>query len=212
MSRSLNRRSFLKSSAVIVAAAPAIITGKRTAAQDVIGDGEFKLRCQHLFPQLPDQYSWQTTHNVAVDPDNNLYVIHEGEAALTDHPSIFVFDSEGKFIRAFGQQFQGGGHGLEVHVEDGTPYLYVAAYQQVKSIAKLTLDGDTVWQQYAPMQSEHYARGEASSPARSWGRDRFLPTNFAFLPAGGFLLAEHRIRPQCHCCRSFSDLLYLVRL
>jgi hypothetical protein len=190
MSRSLNRRSFLKSSAIVAATAPAIITGKRTAAQEVIGDGEFKFRCQHLFPQLPDQYSWQTTHNVAVDPDNNLYVIHEGRAALTDHPSIFVFDSEGKFIRAFGQQFQGGGHGLEVHVEDDTPYLYVAAYQQVKSIAKLTLDGDIVWQQYAPMQSEHYARGEASSPTKTWGRDRFLPTNFAFLPEGGFLLAD----------------------
>ena len=190
MFRSLNRRSFLKSSAIAAAAAPAIITGKRTAAQDVIGDGEYKFRCQHLFPQLPDRYSWQTTHNVAVDPDNNLYVIHEGLAGQPDHPSIFVFDSDGKFIRAFGQQFQGGGHGLEVHVEDGTPYLYVAAYQQVKSIAKLTLDGQIVWQQYAPMRSEQYVRGEASNPRRTWGRDRFLPTNFAFLPEGGFLLAD----------------------
>jgi hypothetical protein len=171
-------------------AAPAIITGKRSAAQDVIGDGEFKFRCQHLFPQLPDRYSWQITHNVAVDPDNNLYVIHEGTAALTDHPSIFVFDSEGQFIRAFGQQFQGGGHGLEVHVEDGTPFLYVAAYQQVKSIAKLTLDGELVWQRFAPTQSGNYAFGEASSPTRAWGRDRFLPTNFAFLPDGDLLLAD----------------------
>lgn len=190
MFRSVNRRSFLKSSAVIAATAPAIVTSKRTAAQDVIGDGAFKFRCQHLFPQLPDQYTWQTTHNVAVDPDNNLYVIHEGHAGRPDHPSIFVFDSAGKFMRAFGQQFQGGGHGLEVHVEDGTPFLYVAAYQQVKSIAKLTLNGELVWQQYAPMQSKRYARGEASNPTRTWGRDRFLPTNFAFLPEGGFLLAD----------------------
>ena len=190
MLRPLNRRSFLKSTAVTAVVAPAIITGKRSAAQDVIGDGEFKFRCQHLFPRLPDRYSWQTTHNVAVDPDNNLYVIHEGKASLTDHPSIFVFDSKGNFIRAFGEQFQGGGHGLEVNVEDGTPYLYVAAYQQVKSIAKLTLDGEIVWQQFAPMQSEHYARGEASSPTKTWGRDRFLPTNFAFVPDGGLLLAD----------------------
>ncbi len=170
--------------------APAIMTSKRTAAQDVVGDGDFIFRCQHAFPQLPDRYSWQTTHNVAVDPDNNLYVIHEGLATQTGHPSIFVFDSGGKFIRAFGQQFQGGGHGLEVHVEDGTPYLYVAAYQQIKSIAKLTLDGEIVWQQYAPTQSGHYAPGEASNPKRVWGRDRFMPTNFAFLPNGEFLLAD----------------------
>ncbi len=189
MSLPLNRRTFLTSSAVALTA-PAILTSKRTEAQEVIGAGDFKFRCQHLFPQLPDRFSWQTTHNVAVDPDNNLYVIHEGKANLTDHPSIFVFDSEGKFIRAFGHQFQGGGHGLEVNVEEGTPYLYVAAYQQVKSIAKLTLDGEIVWQQYAPTQSGHYASGEASNPRKIWGRDRFMPTNFAFLPEGGFLLAD----------------------
>ena len=42
-------------------------------------------------------------------------------------------------------------------MEDGTAYLYVAAYQQVKSIAKLTLKGELIWQKYAPMQSGHYA-------------------------------------------------------
>lgn len=185
----LNRRSFLKTTAV-AAAAPAIITSKRTMAQDVIGSGDFKFRCQHMFPQLPDRFTWQTTHNVAVDPDNNLYVIHEGKENLKDHPSIFVFDSEGRFLRAFGSQFQGGGHGLEVHVEDGTPFLYVAAYQQVKSIAKLTLDGELIWQKFAPVKSGYYAEDEASNPQKIWGRDRFMPTNFAFLPNGEFLVAD----------------------
>lgn len=190
MSQNHSRRSFLKAAASVSVACPAIVTSKRTAAQEVIGTGDHQFKCQHQFPQLPSQYSWQTTHNVAVDPDNNLYVIHEGESSKTDHPSIFVFDSDGKFIRAFGKQFQGGGHGIEVHVEDGVPYLYVAAYQQVKSIAKLTLTGDLIWQKYAPIQSGHYATGEASNPRRSWGRNRFLPTNFAFLPDGDFLLAD----------------------
>ena len=190
MNRSLHRRAFLKTAAASTAFAPAIITSKRAAAQDVVGEGKYKYRCEHMFPQLPDEYSWQITHNVAVDPDNNLYVIHEGQATLTDHPSIFVFDSSGKFIRAFGAQFQGGGHGIEIRVEDGTPFLYVAAYQQVKSIAKLTLDGEIVWQRFAPMKSGHYAPGEGSNPQRGWGRDHFLPTNFAFLPGGDVLLAD----------------------
>lgn len=186
----LTRRTFMKSTAIATVAAPAIITAKRSAAQDIVGSGDHQFQCEHLFPQLPDPYSWQTTHNVAVDPENNLYVIHEGHSDKKDHPSIFVFDSEGKFIRSFGQQFQGGGHGLEVHVEAGTPYLYVAAYQQIKSIAKLTLDGETVWQQFAPTQSGYYAPGEATNPQQIWGRDRFMPTNFAFLPNGEFLVAD----------------------
>ncbi|MDA8744453.1 peptidase [Rubripirellula amarantea] len=190
MSDTTNRRRFLKVAAATTVAAPAIFTSKRTMAQDVIGEGDHKFHCEHFFPRLPDQFHWQITHNVAIDPDNNLYVIHEGNKKLTDHPSIFVFDSEGTFIRAFGQQFQGGGHGIEIRVEDGTPYLYVAAYQQVKSIAKLTLDGELVWQEYAPMKSGLYAAGEASDPDQVWGRDRFMPTNFAFLPNGDFLLAD----------------------
>jgi hypothetical protein len=54
----------------------------------------------------------------------------------------------------------------------------------------LTLTGEVVWQQFAPMQSGHYASDEASNPQKVWGRDRFMPTNFAFLPSGGFLVAD----------------------
>jgi len=185
----IHRRQFLRTAALGAAVAPAIITAKRSAAQDVIGEGDFQYRFDHRWAQLPEQYHWQITHNVATDPDDNLYVIHEGDARLTDHPSIFVFDPEGKFVRAFGQQFQGGGHGIEVHVEDGTPYLYVTGYQQSKTIAKMSLTGELVWQQYAPMQSGLYAAGEASNPKKVWGKDRFMPTNFAFLD-DEFLVAD----------------------
>ena len=127
---------------------------------------------------------------MAVDKAGNLYVIHEGREELKDHPAIFVFDPAGKFMRAFGNQFQGGGHGLEVRAEGNEEFLYVTGYQQVKSFAKLTLSGAVVGQQFAPMASGKYAEGEAERPARVWGRDRFMPTNFAFLPDGGFLLAD----------------------
>ena len=99
MTQPTTRRRFLKAAATAAVAAPAIFTAKRSAAQDVIGSGDFKYRCQHLWPQLPDQYTWQTTHNVAVDPDNNLYVIHEGNPKQPDHPSIFVFDPKGRSTR-----------------------------------------------------------------------------------------------------------------
>jgi len=189
-SKEPNRRSFLSTATAAAVAFPAIITSKRSAAQEIVGSGDHRFRCAHSWPQLPEQYQWQTTHGVAVDPDNLLYVIHEGFANRPDHPSIFVFDSEGRFVRAFGEQFQGGGHGIEVRVEAGEPFLYVAAYQQAKTIAKMSLKGELVWQSYAPQESGRYAAGEASDPKKIWGRDRFLPTNFAFLPDGGFLLAD----------------------
>ena len=144
LKHSVSRRQFLATSAAATAAtamAPGIITASKTDSQVIVGDGDYRYEVMHAWPELPKEYSWQTTHNVAVDKAGNLYVIHEGNPALKGHPSIFVFDAAGKFVRAFGNQFQGGGHGIEVREEGGEEVLYVCAYQQVKSFAKLTLKG-----------------------------------------------------------------------
>src|SRR6187397_1652798 len=191
-SLSQNRRQFLRATIAATAtiAAPRIITAQKSAKQLVIGSGEHRYEVLHNWPQLPDKYSWQTTHNVAVDRDENLYVIHEGRENLKDHPSIFVFDGEGKFVRAFGNQFQGGGHGLEVRTEGKEQFLYVTGYQQLKNFAKLTLTGEVVWEKRAPMDSQVYPKGEDTKPLKRWGRDAFMPTNYAFLSDGGFYLAD----------------------
>ena len=189
----LSRRKFLATAAAgsaALVAAPRVVTAKKTDGPLIVGEGEHQYEVQHDWPQLPERFTWQTTHNVAVDRAGCLYVIHEGRADLVDHPAIFVFDPDGRYIRSFGQQFQGGGHGIEVRAEGGQEFLYVCAYQHLKTFAKLDLKGETVWQRYAPMESGVYAPEEDTKPTKVWGRDRFLPTNFAFLDDGGFLLAD----------------------
>lgn len=189
-----SRRQFLDQSKYLAGAAlafPHILTAKKTGGPIILGEGEHKYEVTHNWAQLPEQYSWQTTHNVAVDKNQNLYVMHEGRPNQKGHPSIFVFDPDGKFIRAFGSQFQGGGHGLEVHAEGKEEFLYVTGYQQVKSFAKMTLTGETVWYQRAPMKSGRYKEGENISTAKDWGRQSFMPTNVAFHPNdGSFYLAD----------------------
>jgi len=143
----LSRRSFTAGAAALATAAaarPAAARSRRLADETILGAGEYAYRARHDFPQLPDRFTWQTTHGVALDAAGNLYVIHEGRKQQKDHPSIFVFDPAGKFIRAFGGEFQGGGHGIEVRREGNEEFLYVCGYQQVKCFAKLTLDGETV--------------------------------------------------------------------
>ncbi|MDG1854275.1 MAG: hypothetical protein P8I97_08955 [Verrucomicrobiales bacterium] len=169
---------------------PQLLLGQKGSQSVIIGKGIHRFEVQHDWAKLPDKYSWQTTHNVAVDAEGLLYVIHEGHANKKDHPSIFVFDQKGKFIRAFGNQFQGGGHGIEVRTEGKDQFLYVCSYQQVKSFAKMTLKGETVWEKYAPMESGVYRKNEDTVRVKRWGRDAFMPTNFAFLDDGGFLLAD----------------------
>lgn len=190
---SVSRRQFLSTTTLGAAAlaAPHVITASKTESQIVIGEGDYKYEVLHHWPQLPDQFSWQTTHNVAVDKAQNLYVIHEGRINQPNHPSIFVFDKDGKFVRAFGNFLQGGGHGIEVREEGGQEFIYTCGYQQVKAFAKLTLTGEIVWLNHAPLKSGVYAEEEATQPRKVWGRDRFLPTNFAFLPGTeDFLLVD----------------------
>ena len=186
---STTRRRFIATAAAALMA-PRVMTAQKSDTQLVIGEGEHRYEVQHNWAQLPDKYTWQTTHNVAVDREGLLYVIHEGRENLKDHPSIFVFDAEGKFVRAFGNQFQGGGHGLEVRTEGKDQFLYVTGYQQLKNFAKLTLTGEVVWEKRAPMESGIYRAEEDTKPTKRWGGDAFMPTNYAFLPDGGFFLAD----------------------
>jgi hypothetical protein len=189
-----SRRRFLATTAsattAAVLAAPRVLTAQKSPTQLVIGTGAYRYEVLHDWAQLPDKYSWQTTHNVAIDHAGLVYIIHEGRENLKDHPSIFVFDEKGKFIRAFGNQFQGGGHGLEVRTEGQDQFLYVTGYQQLKNFAKLTLTGEVVWEKRAPMESGLYPKDEDTQPTKRWGRDAFMPTNYAFLPDGGFFLAD----------------------
>lgn len=193
MKSRISRRRFVSTAATTTAAAlafPRVLTAQKSSQQLVIGTGAHRYEVLHNWAQLPDRYSWQTTHNVALDREGLLYVIHEGRENLMEHPSIFVFDGQGKFVRAFGNQFQGGGHGLEVRTEGNEQFLYVTGYQQLKNFAKLTLIGELVWEKRAPMDSKLYPENEDTKPTKRWGRDAFMPTNFAFLPDGGFFLAD----------------------
>jgi hypothetical protein len=187
-----SRRAFIQNTALVSAAItlPNILTAAKAGGKTIIGKGAHKYEVQHNWAKLPSKYTWQTTHNVAVDKAGLLYVIHEGRADQKDHPSIFVFDAKGKFVRAFGNQFQGGGHGLEARSEGNEEFLYVTGYQHLKNFAKLTLTGEQVWEKRAPMKSKLYPKGEDTNPQKRWGRDAFMPTNFAFHDDGGYYLAD----------------------
>jgi hypothetical protein len=164
----MNRRRFVQSSVAMASSGPLLLgmQNKSESSPLVTGQGEHRYEVVHDWAKLPVQFTWQTTHNVAVDSQGNLYVIHEGRAELKDHPSIFVFDPQGKYIRSFGKQFQGGGHGIEIRKEGTEEFLYVCAYQQLKTFAKMSLKGETVWQKYAPMDSKVYAAGEDTNPQK----------------------------------------------
>jgi hypothetical protein len=172
-----------------VESAPAIATASKTNSNVVLGERDHQYSVQHDWAQLPREFEWQTTHNCTIDRDGLVYVIHEGHENRRDHPTIFVFDETGKYVRSFGNQFAGGAHGMDLRDEDGEEFLYVTSYCP-KMFAKLTLRGEEVWRRFAPMESGKYAAGEDLDNHAYDERDNFMPTNVAFLPDGDFLVAD----------------------
>ena len=146
----LNRRRFLGGAAAATATVPFQILGaKKTDSPPIIGEGAHRYEVLHDWAKLPDQYTWQTTHNVAVDPDNNLYVIHEGKPTHTDHPSIFVFDSDGKFIWLHEDGGTASDFGTHVEVA-GTRVIFggsyqVSGYTEIGGVNPITYGGEDIF-------------------------------------------------------------------
>ena len=92
---------------------------------------------------------------------------------------------------SFGKEFQGGGHGLEVHEENGEEFLYVTGYQAIKKFAKLTLEWRNDLGTARADGIGHLRQGRGYQANGRWGRDRFMPTNIAFRPdSTGFYVAD----------------------
>ncbi len=70
---------------------PQLLLGQKGSQSVIIGKGIHRFEVQHDWAKLPDKYSWQTTHNVAVDAEGLLYVIHEGHANKKKSPVYFRF-------------------------------------------------------------------------------------------------------------------------
>ena len=67
-----SRRHFIEKSSLFagaIAAFPNIATGKKSGGPVIIGEGNYQYEVDHNFAKLPDKFSWQTTHNVAIDAE-----------------------------------------------------------------------------------------------------------------------------------------------
>ncbi|NND97513.1 MAG: hypothetical protein HKN47_09325, partial [Pirellulaceae bacterium] len=73
-STEMPRRRFLATAGAASLAGPLVMTSSKAKEPSIIGRDEHTYEVIHQYPQLPDRFTWQTTHNVAVDKDQNLYV------------------------------------------------------------------------------------------------------------------------------------------
>ncbi|SFH56081.1 NHL repeat-containing protein [Planctomicrobium piriforme] len=183
MSLSASRRTFLKlagTSMFAAGVAPALLGAEDKSGTKpvVVGSGDLKFECHHNWGQVPSDIKWKNTHGVAVDKDGLVYVTHQG---TQDAPcdTVVVFEPSGKFVRSFGKEYAGGGHGIDIRDEGGTEYLYLSITAPHRVVVKCDKQGNVVWKQTAPAEANVYDDKHA-----------FSPTNVCFGPAGEVFVGD----------------------
>ncbi len=189
----MHRRDFLKQSgaaALAVTASgttgPFVHAGDKAGVKNpIIGQGEHQYECHHNWGEVPDSIHWFETHGVTIDKDGFIYIKHRAGNEKPKTPgdaqdTIVVFDPSGKFVRSFGKEYHGGGHGIDIREENGQEFLYLSCMFPVNLVVKTDLKGEVVWIKQAP--SEPHVYDKPNSP--------FSPTNVAFAPDGGFYVGD----------------------
>jgi hypothetical protein len=181
-STSASRRDFLKmtaTAALTSAVAPTILhaADKSGDKLPVLGSGSRQFEAIHGWGELPSHVVWGETHGVAVDDAGLIYIKHRSTAP-EPMDSIVVFDPAGKFVRSFGKEYHGGGHGIDIRKDGGQEFLYLCDVKN-RLVAKATLTGEQLWKMSFPSEPGVYEKLE-----------QFNPTNVAFGPDGGFYVAD----------------------
>jgi len=176
----ISRRSFIAvtGGAAAWAALPSVLKGQTPPTRPILGSGEHTYECFHDWLTPPSNISWGDTQGLAVDGHGNIYVSHTVGGGSVCKDAILVFDQKGKFMKSWGSQFVGGGHGLDLRKEGGQEFLYHCDTNHRK-VVKTTLDGEVVWEKGAPKESGVYP-----------SEDKWCPTNVAFLPDGDLFVGD----------------------
>ncbi|MFN0060286.1 MAG: twin-arginine translocation signal domain-containing protein [Planctomycetota bacterium] len=179
---SLTRRSFLQyagAAASTAILAPTVFAARKTVTQQVVlGDGEHRYECVHDWLAPPDGLAWGDTHAVCQDASGHIYVGHTVHESSRRKEAVVVYDERGKFIRAWGESFRPGAHGLDVRKEGGEEFLYHCDTNR-RLVVKTSLSGEVVWERSDPPEADVYKDGK-----------RWCPTNVAFAPNGDFYVGD----------------------
>jgi hypothetical protein len=182
-----SRRSFLKTAAATAAAASAGSFTPRVFARTddksgkgplVLGSGDYRYECVHDWLTPPSGLLWGDTHGVAQDESGRIYIAHTVHADSAKPDAVVVFGSDGTFSTAWGADFRGGAHGLDIRKEGSQEFLYHCDIRR-RMVVKTDLDGKAAWQAEYPKESGFYESA-----------DKYCPTNVAFHPGGDFFVGD----------------------
>jgi hypothetical protein len=160
--------------------APAVITlSKADSKNPIVGSGEFQYEMISDWGELPAGLQYGNTHGVCEDSQGHIYVHHTVNKTSEKHDTMVVFDDQGKFVKSWGAEFEGGAHGLHIHKEGRDEFLYLCDTKR-GIMVKTTLAGEEVFTLRYPKESKEYA----AAPIK------YSPTNLAISPNGDIYIGD----------------------
>jgi DNA-binding beta-propeller fold protein YncE len=132
----------------------------------IIESGAYRYESLQDWAQLPEGWSFIDVSGVAVDSEDNVYVLCRGT-----HP-VVAFDRDGRVLRSFGEgEFNQRAHGIHASPDD---FIFTVNDDQ-HCIKKYTREGKLVM-----------VIGNENSEAEKWSGKPFnRPTNMAVSPTSG---------------------------
>jgi hypothetical protein len=184
----LSRRIFLRTAAGAVAALPCASSLAAYGLADdegpiITGTPDHTYRVQHDWLKPAKGVVFGDTHGLAQDSNGRIYVSHTVHPSSETKHAIAVFERDGTFVGSWGEQFAGGGHGLDLRKEGDAEYLYHCDVNR-KKLAKTTLDGKVLWEVGAPTAARY------RDTACYAGENEWNPTNVAFAPDGDIFVGD----------------------
>jgi hypothetical protein len=196
-----SRRQFVRAGAGIAAMVAAGVAPRVLHAEDkadakarVYGKGEHTYEVIDNWAKRPEDKAWGHTHMIQEVADGRIFVCHTGPQ------SMHVYDPDGKFMEAWGEEYAGVAHGLDLRKEGNEEFFYLSPTKQHR-ILKINLKGEKVWEQPYPKDAKN-SKGEPCY----MGPEKYVPTFIAFAPTGGdFYVADGYGSNYIHCYSGAGD-------
>ncbi|MFP5042337.1 6-bladed beta-propeller [Parasediminibacterium sp. JCM 36343] len=173
----MERKQFIQQAATLGAGAlllrPFSVLAKKAANSDIIGHGHFKYRVNKEWGNLnPSDYPVNDCHEMVMDSQKRLFM-------LTNEPknNMLIYDKSGKLLDSWTLKLTGA-HGLTLHNENGTEYLYITDYD-LGEVYKTTLEGKILLTIRHPKYVGAYS-----------DCDKFKPTETCIGPNGDIYIAD----------------------